>query len=91
MGAISGFWLAICIIVVVSVVADAVVKITRNSRSGASKQLSERVDELESDLAAIAQDLVDARERIVVLEKIVTDDKANLSRQIDDLVSGQDG
>ena len=82
MGIGSVFWLSITIIVVVSVVATALVKIIRG-HPGSSK----RFDELETDLAALEQDLVDARERIVVLEKIVTDQKYDLGKQIDDLAA----
>ena len=82
MGIGSVFWLSITIIVVVSVVSTALVKIIRG-HPGSSK----RFDELETDLAALEQDLVDARERIVVLEKIVTDQKYDLGKQIDDLAA----
>jgi hypothetical protein len=46
-----------------------------------------RLDELETDLATLEQDLVDARERIIVLEKIVTDQKYDLGKQIDELAA----
>ena len=40
---------------------------------------------LEADLATVEQDLADARERIEVLEKIVTDRRYDLSQEIDRL------
>ena len=82
MGVGSVFWISITVIVVVSVVASALVKIIRG-HPGSAK----RFDELETDLATFEQDLVDARERIVVLEKIVTDQKYDLGKQIDDLAA----
>ena len=78
----SVFWISVTVIVVVSVLANALVKIIRG-HPGSTK----RFDELETDLAAIEQDLVDARERIVVLEKIITDQKYDLGKQIDDLAA----
>lgn len=81
----------IIVVSVVSVVADAVVKIVRTSKSGAgSKAFAQRIDDLEADVADLEQDLEDARERIIVLEKIVTDSKFDLGKQIDDLASGAD-
>lgn len=84
----STFWIAICIIVVVSVVADSVVKIVKASTSGGGKGLKERVSNMEEDIAITEQELDDARKRIEVLEKIVTDDKSQLSKKIDDLANG---
>ena len=78
----SVFWISITIIVVVSVLASALVKIIRG-HPGSSKLF----DELETDLATLEQDLVDARERIIVLEKIVTDQKYDLGKQIDELAA----
>jgi hypothetical protein len=78
----SVFWISITIIVVVSVLASALVKIIRG-HPGSPK----RFDELETDLATLEQDLLDARERIIVLEKIVTDQKYDLGKQIDDLAA----
>ena len=81
------FWGFLAIIIVFAVIGDSVVKIVRVSKSGGSKASDKRLDDLESDMASMEQDLEDARERIVVLEKIVTDDKYNLGKQIDDLAS----
>ena len=92
----NSFWAFRGIIIVVSIVADAVVKVVKSSRSGAGsnssshKALIARIDDLEADVTDLEQDLEDARERIVVLEKIVTDGKYNLGKEIDDLASGAD-
>ncbi len=83
----TSFWGFLAIIIVFAVIGDSVVKIVRVSKSGGSKASDKRLDDLESDMASMEQDLEDARERIVVLEKIVTDDKYNLGKQIDDLAS----
>lgn len=67
-------------------IGDAIVRIIRAGKgSTQSKQLETRIDDLETDLAAVEQDLEEARNRIVVLEKIVTDDRGNLRKKIDDL------
>ena len=84
----SSFWIMVGVIVVTSILADMVVKIVKSSKSGGGKDVQKRIDDLEADLGTMEQELSDARERIVVLEKIVTDDKHNLSRQIDDLAAG---
>ncbi len=76
----STFWVFLGVVIVVSVVADSIVKIVKASTSGGSKQLRERVQDLEEDLE-------DSMRRIEVLEKIVTDEKHNLSREIDDLAN----
>jgi len=82
------FWVAICVIVVVSVIADSIVKIVKASTSGGGKGMQERMANMEEDIAITEQELDDARKRIEVLEKIVTDDKSQLSKQIDDLANG---
>ena len=82
MGIGNVFWLSVTIIAVVTVVATAPVKINRG-HPGSPK----RFEALESDLATLEQDLVDSRERIIVLEKIVTDQKYDLGKQIDELAA----
>ena len=82
----SSFWGGLFLIIVVSIIADSVVKIIRASKSsGGPKDVRSKLEALEQDVATVEQDLEDAQERIVVLEKIVTDDKNNLRREIDDL------
>jgi len=82
----NGFWLFLTIIVVLSIIGDFVVKIVKASRSKhGSKEAAGTLKGLESDIADIEQDLEDARARIEVLEKIVTDDKYQLNKDINDL------
>ena len=83
----SSVWFYIFAFVIIAVVIDGVVKIIKASKGSRSKELQNAVDEIEDDLAKVEQDLEDARNRIEVLEKIVTDDKRNLSREIDDLAN----
>ena len=85
----SSFWVFLGIVIVVSIICDSVVKIIKASKSG-SKASNQRLEDLEADLAALEAELEDARQRIIVLEKIVTEDKYNLGKQIDDLASNQD-
>ncbi len=75
----GSMWSSLAIIAVVAIIAKAVVSITGNGKS------SKRSKSLEQDLARLESDLDDAMERIIVLEKIVTDGKHTLSREIDDL------
>ncbi len=82
------FWVFLGSIIIVSVIADGIVKIIKASKSGGSKQSNARLDELESDMGELEKDLEDAKERIIVLEKIVTDDKYQLNKDINDLAGG---
>ena len=84
---VSSFWGFIGVVVVLSIISDGVVKIIKASQGGSSKGLKQKVDDVEEDLAQVELELDDAKRRIEVLEKIVTDDKGNLSRQIDDLAN----
>lgn len=45
------FWVAICVIVVVSVIADSIVKIVKASTSGGGKVMQERMAHMEEDIA----------------------------------------
>jgi len=81
----SGFWVVIGIIVVCAIVTDGVVKIIKASKSTGGKDANKKFADLEADLANFEQDLDDARQRIEVLEKIVTDEKYDLGKKIDDL------
>jgi len=74
----SGLWIMIGVIVVCAIISNMVVTIVKTAKSGGGKKMTQRIDDLEADLD-------DAMERIKVLEKIVTDEKYDLSRQIDDL------
>lgn len=66
-------------------IGDAIVRIIKASKGSGAGPLAQKVTDLETDLAAVEQDLEDARERIVVLEKIVTDGSHDLKRKFDDL------
>jgi hypothetical protein len=80
----SGLWIMVGIIAVCAIVTDGVVKIIKASKS---KGGSKVVADIEADLAALEQDVEDQRQRIEVLEKIVTDGKYDLGKQIDDLAN----
>ncbi|MFT4798291.1 MAG: hypothetical protein ACJAYE_002671 [Candidatus Azotimanducaceae bacterium] len=75
-----GMWTSIAVIAVVAIICRAVVSITsgRGNRRHAKGH--------EEDIAKLESDLDDAVQRIIVLEKIVTDGKHTLRREIDDLV-----
>ncbi len=80
----SLFWVMIGVIVVCAITTNGVVKAINASKSkGGSKVISD----LEADLAALEQDVEDQQQRIEVLEKIVTDGKYDLGKQIDDLAN----
>ena len=81
------FWIFVGLIVFTAIIADTVVKIIKAAKSGSPKEMKDRIFELEEDLALFEQELEDSKRRIEVLEEIVTDDKQNLSRKIDDLAS----
>jgi 5-bromo-4-chloroindolyl phosphate hydrolysis protein len=81
----SSFWVVIGIIAVCSIITNGVVRIIKASKSGGGKDATKKFGDLEADLAAFEQDLEDARQRIEVLEKIVTDEKYDLGKKIDDL------
>lgn len=60
-------------------IGDAIVRIIRAGKGGTGgTQLKDRIDDLEADLD-------DACKRIEVLEKIVTDGREDLRREIDGL------
>ncbi|MBL6691487.1 MAG: hypothetical protein ISP91_13955 [Pseudomonadales bacterium] len=81
----SSFWIVIGIIVVAAIIGDTIVKIVKASKSGSKHQA--RIDELEEHVQDVRADLQDARARIEVLEKIVTDEKYDLRREINNLAN----
>jgi len=81
----SSIWLVIGVIVVVAIISDTIVKIVKASKSGSRYQ--SRIDDLEEHVQDVEADLQDARARIEVLEKIVTDEKYDLKREINDLAN----
>lgn len=82
----SPMWVAIGAIAICAIIGKTLVKIITASNSGG--KFSTRVDDLEEQVNDLADELTDARQRIEVLEKIVTDQKYDLGRQIDDLAAG---
>ena len=72
-------WTAIALIVLAAMAGEAWRHHVKSRNSGQNRQalddLNRRMDELETDL----------RERVETLERIVTDDKADLKRQFDHL------
>jgi hypothetical protein len=88
----GSFWAAVIVIGVVAVSFEGIVRIIKASKSASgSKKLLERISLLEAELSEDEQLLEDAVSRIEVLERIVTDDKYSLGKEIDDLASGQGG
>lgn len=83
----SGLWIMIGVIAVSAIVTDGVVKIIRAAKTGGGKAANKMFDDMESDLSILEQGLEDARQRIEVLEKIVTDEKYDLGKRIDDLAN----
>jgi hypothetical protein len=78
-------WIAIAVIAVVSITGRTVVAIIK--ASNASGQFKPRMEDLEEQVHDLKGDLQDARHRVEVLEKIVTSQKYDLGREIDDLHS----
>jgi|AntAceMinimDraft_12_1070368.scaffolds.fasta_scaffold68008_2 predicted nucleic acid-binding Zn-ribbon protein len=79
-------WIMVFVAGIIWALADGIVKIIRASKqSGGGKRMTARFDDLESDMASLEQELRDARQRIEVLEKIVTDGKYQLHQDIDNL------
>lgn len=83
----STIWASIAIIAVTAILVRGVVSIIAVYKSSGDKN-TEQVDDLESLVDKLEQDLQDARSRIEVLEKIVTDKRFDLRQQIDDLAAG---
>jgi len=81
----SSFWTVIGLIAVVAIIGRTIVAIIKASNSGG--KFKPRMTDLEEQVHDLESDLQDARQRIEVLEKIVTDQKYDLGREIDDLAS----
>ena len=79
------FWVAIAVIAVASILGKTVVDIFKASNSGGKFKL--RIEGLEEQVHDLESDLLDARHRVEVLEKIVTSQKYDLGREIDELRS----
>ena len=86
----GSFWWAGMIIAIVAITFNGIVGIIKASKTASgSKKLIERIDSLETDLGESEQLLEDAVARIEVLERIVTDDKYSLGKEIDNLAGGR--
>jgi uncharacterized membrane-anchored protein YhcB (DUF1043 family) len=72
-------WTAIVLICVAGIVAGAY---RQRHESGNSKESAERLDALDQRVDAMEREL---RERVEVLERIVTDSREDLKRQFDHL------
>jgi len=82
----SGLWAFLTVIVGLGIIGDVVVKIIKASKSkNASADVQQTISGLEQDLESMESEVEDARARIEVLEKIVTDDKFDLDKKIKDL------
>ena len=82
----SSFWIAIGAIAITAILVRGIVSIVAVSRSP-SRKASERIEDLETQVDKLEDDLSDAVERIKVLEAIVTDKRFDLKQQIDDLAA----
>jgi len=72
-------WTSIAVIAIVAIVCQAISRIFGGGRG------TKRSRALQEDFSKLEGDLEDAIDRIIVLEKIVTDGKHSLRRDIDDL------
>lgn len=81
----SSMWIAIGVIAVAAITGRTIVAIIKASNAGG--KFKPRMEDLEEQVHDLESDLQDARHRIEVLEKIVTDQKYDLGREIDDLAS----
>jgi hypothetical protein len=80
------FWVAIAVIAVAAILGNTVLEIIK--ASGAGGKFKPRIEGLEEQVHDLESDLLDARHRVEVLEKIVTSQKYDLGREIDELRSG---
>ncbi len=83
----SVMWIMIGAIAIIAILTRGIVSIIKVSKSGGGKS-GQRIQDLEDDLFNLQQDLAEAKKRIEVLETIVTDQKYDLGRKIDELAAG---
>ena len=81
----SSMWVAIGMIAVAAIMGNTIVSIIKLKGSSPGGNFKLRNEGLEQQFYDLATDLQDARQRIEVLEKIVTNQKFDLAREIDDL------
>ena len=79
------FWVAIAVIAVAAILGNTVLEIIK--ASGPGGKFKPRIEGLEEQVHDLESDLLDARHRVEVLEKIVTSQKYDLGREIDELRS----
>lgn len=84
----STMWIAIGAICVTAILVRGIVSIIAVSKTGGGKS-GTRVADLENQVNDLEADLADAKQRIEVLEKIVTDHRYDLNKQIDDLAANE--
>lgn len=82
------FWTAFMVVAIVGIIAGSIVTIVQLATSGGGKGMKQGMRALDERIADLEAELEDARNRVFVLERIITDDKSDLSRQIDDLAGG---
>ena len=73
---------------VLFVISQGVVQIIKAAKSGNGKASAHTIQNLEDDIARQEEETEELRQRIIVLEKIVTDRKYELHREINDLANG---
>ncbi len=78
--------LGVCM--VLFIIIQGVAQIIKVSKSGHGKAAAQTIQSLEADLARVEEEAEEMRQRIIVLEKIVTDGKYDLHREINDLANG---
>lgn len=79
----SAMWITIGAIAICGIIGGVISDIVKSGRT----KVGDRMRDLEDQVQDLEADLLDAKKRIEVLEKIVTDSKYDLGRQIDDLAS----
>jgi|TARA_B100001964_G_C14233976_1_gene601490 uncharacterized protein YoxC len=73
-------------IVILAVIGAGVVNIIKASKMpGGSKIVRSRIEDLEADVVNLETETEELRSRVEVLEKIVTDDKYQLDKDLKDL------
>ena len=75
-------WLAIVLIVAVVMIAETIQKVAKAKATAKAEALQGASDE---DVETMTQRINDLEERIRVLERIVTEDKHDLRREISNL------
>lgn len=83
----SSMWVAIGVIAVATIVGKTIVSIIEIKGANPDGYFKPGNEGLQQQLHDLKSDLQDARHRIEVLEKIVTNQKFDLAREIDDLAS----